>query len=237
MALSDEDRSRVAELVQDEVRRIVRDGIAPADGAHAPPDAGPGVAAARRASSTRPPTSEDAPAGRVAHALGFPPHALLATVPIGAFACGVAFDVFSHVAPEPYTYPRSAYWLIVVGLVTALIAGLSGVLDHRRLAPGSVGRSMSMTHLVVTDVAVLLFLASWAARRRTTFTTEVPLGIIGLSVVALAVLVVGSAIGARLAHSPDMSRAGGVDDDAPTQGDEGSAVASAPTALESSSRS
>jgi uncharacterized membrane protein len=182
MGLSDEDRAEVASLVAEQLAA----GAEP--GAPAPPAEGP--------------WQGEAPLGRVGRVLGFSPHGLLSALVLGAFFCCSAFDVAAHVAPEPYTYPRSSYWLLVLGLLTGAVALATGIVDQWRLDPDSPAAAAGRRHQVVAYAALGLALVSFLLRRRTDFIDEVPVAIVLLSVASLLLLVVSWGQGARLARRP-----------------------------------
>ena len=192
MALTDEEREEVARVVRDELRSLeLRIAVVPGD----EDDAAPAPPATSTAASTRSVGAAAAPpAGRIARRLGFAPHGLLAALALGALFCCSAFDVAAHAAPEPYTYPRSSYWLLVLALLTGLLAAATGVADHWRLDPEAASRR----HQVVAYVAIGLSVVSFLLRRRTDFVDEVPVGIVALTLVALVLLLGSWVQGVRL---------------------------------------
>ena len=143
--------------------------------------------------------SAQRPSVGVSGRLGVPVHALLVTIPVGIWVGALAFDVASQVAPEPYTYPRAAYWLVVVGLLAALVAGAFGLADLLRVPRGTPAWRAALVHMALSDAATVLFLFSYLLRRRTDFEQAVPPDVIAVSVVSVAVLAAAVVAGARLA--------------------------------------
>lgn len=189
MALSDEDRAEVAEVVAEALdRQARREGVRTAAGA----------ALARSGRADPDAHGERAPLGRVGSLLGFSPHGLLGGLTLGAMFCCSAFDVAAHVAPEPYTYPRSSYWLLVLALLAGAAAVASGIADHWRLDPDGAAADASRRHQLVAYVALGLSVVSFVLRRQTDFLDEVPVGIVALSLLALLAMVASWAQGARL---------------------------------------
>ena len=126
-------------------------------------------------------------------------HALLVTLPVGALGCSVLFDAASHLARQ-IEFARPSFWLVTVGLVAGVVAGLAGLGAATRLPHGSPARRLMVRHLVVTDVALALFAGSLVTRRGTLPTQSVGWGSIALSVLGLVLLVWGAGLGAQLAH-------------------------------------
>jgi uncharacterized membrane protein len=164
--------------------------------------------------------SSRAPLGRVGTVLGFAPHGLLSALTLGALFCCSAFDVAAHVAPEPYTYPRSSYWLLVLALVTSVASVGTGIADHWRLDPDGPRAAESRRHQVVAYVALGLSVVSFVLRRQTDFVDEVPVGVVALSLLALVAMVVSWAQGARLVHAARVPSARKEADEAPAVEDE-----------------
>jgi uncharacterized membrane protein len=141
------------------------------------------------------------PAGAPLQVAGAALHPLLVTVPIGAFVCAVAFDVASRVA-EGYVYARGAQWLLIIGLVGALVAAVVGLADsRRRVRPGSPDRSLVSRHLALNATALVLFLVSLLLRRADldSLLSGTPVAALVVAAVALVLLVVSSVTGGRLA--------------------------------------
>jgi uncharacterized membrane protein len=141
------------------------------------------------------------PAGAPLRVAGAALHPLLVTVPIGAFVCAVAFDVASHAA-EGYVYARGAQWLLIIGLVSAVVAGAVGLADSsRRVRPGSTDRALVSRHLGLNAAALGLFLVSLLLRRADldSLPSGTPVAALVVAVIALVLLVASALTGGRLA--------------------------------------
>ena len=111
----------------------------------------------------------DTPSGRPVHLalhgnewLGHPAHPILVTVPIGAWAVSAWYDARSAVTGDPRD-EHAADGALRVGVAGAVLAAATGVaqyLDTR----GGVRRETSV-HAALNNVALGLYLGSWAARR------------------------------------------------------------------------
>jgi uncharacterized membrane protein len=153
------------------------------------------------------PASRSGPAGPGPLRVGVAAlHPLLVTVPIGAFVCALAFDLAS-VWVEPYVYARGAMWLVIIGLVAALVAGVVGVLDsRRRVRPGSVEGKLATRHLLLNGVALVAFAVGLWIRRTNldTFLTDgTPVAAVVLSLVGVLFLAASALAGGTVAAALD----------------------------------
>lgn len=141
------------------------------------------------------------PDGGLPLRMGFPVHAVLAAFPLGVFAASVLFDLASHRARE-IGFARPSFWLLCLGIVSGLVAGVSGLRRALRYGPGTSERRIALRHTVVTDLALALFAASAVARRNTLPLEPVALAPMVLSLAGMALLVAGFVSGVRLAYRP-----------------------------------
>ncbi|MGB6057503.1 MAG: DUF2231 domain-containing protein, partial [Microthrixaceae bacterium] len=88
------------------------------------------------------------PGTAVSGPYGHPFHPLLVTIPIGAWVCTVALDIASKVS-EGRAYARPAVWLCAVGIVSAVVAAVFGLIDFRRLTKGTKAHQTALTHMVL----------------------------------------------------------------------------------------
>lgn len=133
---------------------------------------------------------------------GRPFHPLLATVPVGAFVLTFAFDVASLVV-EGRMYGRAATWLSAIGVVSGVVAAFFGLVDARRLTPGSRAHATATRHMVMMDVVLLCFVVGFFVRRADPdqYLDGTPPIAVALSAIGVVVLVAGAWIGGRLAYS------------------------------------
>ncbi len=186
MTLNDEDRTEILQMIR---REITGSG---SSSSGREPDVPLGDS---RLVGVGPPTSSVALV-----------HSLSASVALGAFTCSFLFDLASHVAPEPYTYPRSAYWLTVVGLLVSFVSAVTGTVEHRRLAEGSSEEHQSGRHMAVALSGTAGYLVAFVWRRGTDFLGEVPLPVVGISALALALIWWAMLSGHRLVPRATMVR-------------------------------
>jgi uncharacterized membrane protein len=132
---------------------------------------------------------------------GHPFHPMLVTIPIGAWVISFAFDVLSRVAEEGFVYARGAYWLILIGVVGAVAAAVTGTLDLLGVARGTRAWRTGVTHLVINDTVIVFFVVSFLLRRSDNGTEPASVGLLILSGVALALLAVSGWLGGKLAYT------------------------------------
>src|SRR5687768_18308164 len=77
---------------------------------------------------------------------GHPFHPILVTVPIGAWVASLVFDLISMGSDRPETFAEGAFWLIVIGIVGAVLAAIFGVLDLLTIPSRTRAASTAITH-------------------------------------------------------------------------------------------
>lgn len=124
--------------------------------------------------------------------LGHPLHPALTDIPIGAWTVAVVADIAAHYTDRVPTEAGDV--AVAVGLVTALLAALTGytdfheTIDHERRVAATHGLIMTV---VITLVAVSMGLRWWASP------SAHPLAV-GLLVAGYAALIAGSFLGGHL---------------------------------------
>ena len=95
--------------------------------------------------------------------LGHPAHPIAVTVPIGAWAASAWFDARSVVTKDPRDEHAAdgALRVGIAGAAAAALTGLSQYVDTR----GGVRRETTV-HSALNTVALGLYVASWAARKK-----------------------------------------------------------------------
>src|SRR5690554_3651057 len=92
-------------------------------------------------------------------------------IPLGLLGAAVVFDIVYLVNGSP-RFADIAYWLIVGGIVAALVAAPFGTLDWLKIPKGTRAKRVGALHGLGNVVVVLLFLASWWLRRDNPLTPE-----------------------------------------------------------------
>lgn len=131
---------------------------------------------------------------------GHPWHPLLVTVPIGAWIASLVFDVGSHVVPDAGFLVAGSRWLIALGVLGALAAGLVGALDMLAIPRRTSAARTAMAHMVLNLVVLAAYIVGFLWRRDTeSGASTVGVGPLVLSLVAVALLGVSGSLGGRLA--------------------------------------
>lgn len=78
---------------------------------------------------------------------GHPFHPVLVTVPIGAWACALVFDVASRIVADPAFLAEGSRWLIGIGVLGALAAATTGFLDLMAIPTGTRAFRTGLVHM------------------------------------------------------------------------------------------
>jgi uncharacterized membrane protein len=136
-----------------------------------------------------------AAAGRYGH----PIHPILVTIPIGAWTSSLVFDLAAKVGSRPDTFATGSAWLIGIGLVGAVLAGVFGAIDFSTLARGTKAYTTGLTHLAINVVVLVLYIVNLVVRGSGGYDDVSTVAII-LSVVGLGLLGASGWLGGKLAY-------------------------------------
>ncbi len=95
---------------------------------------------------------------------GHPFHAMVVTVPIGAWTGAIVFDLVSFFAEDPEPFVSGAMWLVAIGVLGALVAAVFGLMDLATLTRGTKARRIALTHMALNIAAIALFTVSFLLR-------------------------------------------------------------------------
>lgn len=130
---------------------------------------------------------------------GHPFHALLVTIPIGAWTASLVFDILGAVTGDADAFATGAAWLIVIGLAGAALAIVTGFLDYTVLTPGTHARTVATAHLAINLTVSVLFIVNAVVRFGDLETGGFSAGLI-LSILGLLLLGVSGFLGGELAY-------------------------------------
>lgn len=132
---------------------------------------------------------------------GHPFHPILVTVPIGAWVASLVFDIVSRAGDDAATFADGAYWLIGIGIVGALAAAMFGFLDLLAIPTGTRAFKTGLVHMALNLTVVVLFAIGFLLRRGQLDEPDgTPVGLMVLSVVALALLGASGWLGGMLTY-------------------------------------
>ena len=128
---------------------------------------------------------------------GHPLHPALVHFPVTLLSMGTGCDVAAILGVEGAAQFSGP--LISVGLITALVAMIAGLMDFGAVPPS--GESAANKYLYLMSMAVLLYLFSVLMRLKDgAFIDEPQLYTVALSVGGLATMVIGAWFGAELVY-------------------------------------
>jgi uncharacterized membrane protein len=130
---------------------------------------------------------------------GHPFHAILVTVPIGAWTASLIFDVVSFFSRDYQPFTLGALWLVGIGIVGAVLAAAVGLMDLQTLETGTKARRIALTHMTLNSIAILLFIASFLIRIFAGWEDVSLVGFI-VSLVAFALIGASGYLGGELAY-------------------------------------
>jgi uncharacterized membrane protein len=99
-----------------------------------------------------------------ARLFGHPIHQMLIVFPLGLLATSLFFDI-AHLSSGNPLWATIAYYLIVVGIISGLIAAVFGTIDWLSIPTGTRARRIGRLHGGGNVVVILLFAGSWLLRR------------------------------------------------------------------------
>ena len=141
------------------------------------------------------------PRSALAGSYGHPVHPILVTVPIGAWVCSLVFDVVSFVSSEPRIWSVGAMWLILLGVIGAVVAAVFGAIDLGSLPHGSVALTTGRIHAGLNSTATGIFVGDFIWRYASRGSWEsAPIGPLIMSIIGLAMVGVSGFLGGKLAY-------------------------------------
>lgn len=130
---------------------------------------------------------------------GHPFHPLLVTVPIGAWVAALVFDIVAMAADQPDSFAQGAYWLILIGIVGALVAAAVGLMDLLTIPRGTRAFQIGITHMALNLTVVALFVVNFLLRLAEGHDDVTALQLI-LTVIALGILGASGWLGGMLVY-------------------------------------
>jgi uncharacterized membrane protein len=142
------------------------------------------------------------PLSPVAGPYGHPFHPILVTIPIGAWAASLIFDIATRVnssGSKPLT--DASYWLIGIGVIGALLAAVFGLMDLVRIPRGTRALRVGLAHMTLNLAVVGIFIADFFWRHDSYYdSARTGAGQLALSAVGIGLLLVSGWLGGMLAY-------------------------------------
>jgi uncharacterized membrane protein len=98
-----------------------------------------------------------------AKALGHPIHQMLIPFPFGLLSTAVIFDII-YLLWGNSTMVTVSYWMIIAGIIGALVAAPFGLIDWLAIPKDTRAKSVGLIHGLGNVVVLLLFVGSWYLR-------------------------------------------------------------------------
>ena len=130
---------------------------------------------------------------------GHPFHAMVITIPIGAWVASFVFDLVAIFGDQQETFARGAGWLVGIGLLGGVAAAVLGFLDYGTLTTGTKVKRTARTHMILNLAVIALMLISWLVRLGNGF-DEVSVAGFVLSLIALLLLSASGFLGGELSY-------------------------------------
>jgi uncharacterized membrane protein len=130
-----------------------------------------------------------------ARLFGHPIHQMLIVFPLGLLGTSLFFDI-AYLSTGNPVWGTIAYWLIVAGMLSGLVAAPFGLIDWLAIPAATRAKRIGLLHGGGNVVVLLLFAASWWLRRDDPANPE---GLaVGLSAVAVLLALVTGWLGGEL---------------------------------------
>jgi len=92
---------------------------------------------------------------------------MLIVFPLGLFVTATVFDLI-QLLTDNNTFGQVGYWNIAAGMIGAVLAAVTGLLDWTAIPAATRAKRLGLLHGAGNAVVLLLFLVSWLARTNNT---------------------------------------------------------------------
>jgi uncharacterized membrane protein len=134
---------------------------------------------------------------------GHPSHPPFVHFPSALLPAALIFDVASRLDAD-LTFTRAAFYNIALGLVVAVFAAATGLVDYLPMVGGSRKKVIGTRHLIAQLSAVSLFAASLLLRAFDIDATRTPLAPMLLAAAGAVGLTIGNYFGGTLVYRQGM---------------------------------
>jgi uncharacterized membrane protein/nitrite reductase/ring-hydroxylating ferredoxin subunit len=133
--------------------------------------------------------------------LRHPLHPLLVHFPIGLFILSLLLDLASLVFRSTPDLVRDAFYAMLLGIITALIAAVPGFVDYTDIRSDHPGKRTATTHLTLNLIAVALYGINLGVRSSSLNELQTPVGSLVLSLIGIVLLSAAGYLGGRLVYA------------------------------------
>lgn len=137
---------------------------------------------------------------------GEPIHPALVHLPVGLWVGALVFDIISICGPANNAMAQTAFWCIVGGLVSAILAIPFGLADWWGIKKEKPAYKLGLIHAGLNTVVFLIFLANFFLRLpHLTTIAHITIPQLILTIVGDAILLVSGYIGGRMVYEHGIS--------------------------------
>src|SRR5438552_1077336 len=129
-----------------------------------------------------------------------PLHPMLVHFPIGFFLLSLLLDLASLAFPAIPHLVRDAFYAMLLGVVTALIAAVPGFVDYTDIRSDHPGKRTATAHLTLNLIVVALYGINLGVRSSSLADPRISIGALILSLVGIALLSASGYLGGRLVY-------------------------------------
>ena len=131
---------------------------------------------------------------------GHPIHPILVTVPIGAWVASLIFDIIAFASStDEAVFAEGAYWLILIGIIGAVLAAVFGLVDLLGIGRGTRAFKTGLMHMGLNLTVVVLFVIDFIIRAAGDYEEATVAGLI-ITIIALLLLSASGYLGGELAY-------------------------------------
>jgi len=131
---------------------------------------------------------------------GHPLHPALVHLPIGLFVFSLLLDVGSRLVDDGNALVRGAFYAMLFGVVTALVAAVPGFVDWSEIRDDHPARQTATTHMALNLAVVAIFIVNLLLRWGRQGDEATPLLPFVLSLLGVTILSVSGYLGGTLVY-------------------------------------
>jgi uncharacterized membrane protein/nitrite reductase/ring-hydroxylating ferredoxin subunit len=137
--------------------------------------------------------------------LRHPLHPILVHFPIGLFVLSFLLDLASLAFPSLPALVRDAFYAMLLGTITGLIASVPGFVDYTDIRGDHPAKRTATAHLALNLVVIALYGINLGVRSSMLAAAKTPLAPLVLSLLGVALLSLSGYLGGRLVYDEGIS--------------------------------
>src|SRR5439155_3231717 len=120
--------------------------------------------------------------------------------PIGLFFLSLLLDLATLAFPSVPNLVRESFYTMLLGIITALIAAVPGLVDYTDIRSDHPGKRTATAHLTLNLIVVALYGINLGVRASTIAEAKISLVPLILSLVAFTLLSISGYLGGKLVY-------------------------------------